>query len=137
MASQPAPLLTDDCDTLADSVAAGAWLDRLSWPRDREAVAVVLLDREMAPIRTEWVGRGKRTSATFLVRSLAAVTLLSGAHAVVLAHNHPSGCSHPSHADRHLTGELARVLAALDVVLVDHLILGRNGWRSMRDSGLL
>ena len=122
---------------LSNSVAASAWLDRLSWPVEREVVAAVLVDERMTPIRTEWVGRGGASSTPLFVRALAALVLMSGAKGLVLAHNHPSGCPHPSHADRRLTAELARLLMALDVRLLDHLILGRSGWRSMRDDGLL
>ena len=136
MASGPASLLAEPCDALTDSAAAGAWFGRLDWPVAHEAVAAVLLDEQMTPIRTEWVGQGGASSTPLFTRALAALVLISGARGLVLAHNHPSGCAHASPADRRLTRELGQLLAALDVVLLDHLILGRGGWCSMRDAGL-
>ena len=95
------------------------------------------LDRQMAPIRTEWLGRGGPSSTPVFARRLVAVALMSGASGLVLAHNHPSGCSRPSLADLRVTRELTRLLSALDIRLLDHLILGADGWRSLRDARLI
>ena len=43
---------------------------------------------------------------------------------MLIAHNHPDGDLRPSAADMALTRRLAQGLAALDVMLLDHLILG-------------
>ena len=47
--------------------------------------------------------------------------------AMVMAHNHPSGDPTPSEADRALTRRLARALDALDMRLLDHLVLAGDG----------
>ncbi len=52
---------------------------------------------------------------------------------VILAHNHPSGRTHPSEADRHLTRRIGAALRAIDVRLLDHLVVGEGGFYSFAD----
>lgn len=59
------------------------------------------------------------------------------AAAVVLAHNHPSGTAEPSRADELLTQTLKSALALVDVRVLDHLVITRDGWRSMAQAGLV
>jgi DNA repair protein RadC len=56
--------------------------------------------------------------------------------AIILAHNHPSGDALPSPEDVQLTRTLSSAGRLLDIHLVDHLIIGQNGWSSLRDLGL-
>lgn len=56
---------------------------------------------------------------------------------LLIAHNHPSGDPTPSRGDRVATRQLAGLLRALDVVLVDHLIFARGGIASFRGLGLI
>jgi DNA repair protein RadC len=60
-----------------------------------------------------------------------------GAQGIILAHNHPSGSSEPSKADIDATRRLAGLLEELDLLLVDHLIVGRSEITSMRKGGFL
>ncbi|EEW0912219.1 hypothetical protein R0P36_005335, partial [Escherichia coli O4] len=46
------------------------------------------------------------------------------AAAVILAHNHPSGETEPSQADRHITKRVANALALVEVRVLDHLVVG-------------
>ncbi|WP_448663064.1 JAB domain-containing protein [Sphingomonas sp. CJ20] len=71
------------------------------------------------------------------IRAVAADAIAFDACGVVMAHNHPSGDPSPSSADREATRLLARGLDALDVRLIDHLILARSGSISFRELGLL
>lgn len=54
-----------------------------------------------------------------------------------LTHNHPSGDPTPSEADLAVTRRIIRVLDAIDVRLVDHIVLAGDRWASMRELGLL
>jgi len=53
------------------------------------------------------------------------------------AHNHPSGVSEPSYADKEITLELRRVLRTIDVRVLDHLIVGAGMATSMAQRGML
>lgn len=60
-----------------------------------------------------------------------------GTRQLLIAHNHPSGDPTPSHADRLATRRLAELLRTLDIAMVDHLVLARQGIASFRAMGLL
>jgi DNA repair protein RadC len=71
------------------------------------------------------------------LRDIAADAIAFDARGVVMAHNHPSGDCTPSLADREATRQLAKALAALEVRLLDHLIVAGNRVTSFRTLGLL
>lgn len=124
-------------DSIRDSHDAAARVLSLTWPAAHEAVLAVFVDAKLGPIRTEWIGEGAGASTPLFTRRLLAIALATEARALVLAHNHPSGCLHPSPADLRLTRVVARLLAAVGVRLLDHLIVDGADWRSMRDDGLI
>ena len=55
--------------------------------------------------------------------------------AVILCHNHPSGNSDPSQADRQLTKRLQKALDLIDVRVLDHFIIGDGEPLSMAECG--
>jgi DNA repair protein RadC len=59
-----------------------------------------------------------------------------GATALVLVHNHPSGRPEPSPEDVRLTAEAARAGELLGIEVLDHVVLARAGFRSLRAAGL-
>lgn len=71
------------------------------------------------------------------IRDLVRQALRLDAARLILAHNHPSGNAEPSPADLAFTRTLARVLAPLEIALVDHLIVTPSAITSLRDRGLL
>jgi DNA repair protein RadC len=54
-----------------------------------------------------------------------------------VVHNHPSGHTQPSRADREVTDRLKRAAIEMDLRLVDHLIVGKYGFFSFKAQGLL
>lgn len=63
--------------------------------------------------------------------------LMSNAHSIVIAHNHPSGDTQPSSADNLVTEYIRRAGELLQVKLIDHLVVGHDGYFSYMDSGKL
>jgi DNA repair protein RadC len=63
--------------------------------------------------------------------------LARNAAAVVLAHNHPSGCPEPSRSDEYLTQTLRSALQLVDVRVIDHIVVARSGSVSFAERGLL
>ncbi|MBN2525525.1 MAG: DNA repair protein RadC [Deltaproteobacteria bacterium] len=63
--------------------------------------------------------------------------ILEAVARVLLLHNHPSGDPTPSPDDVELTSRLAEVGILLGIPVLDHLVVGRNSYRSLRDMGLL
>ena len=56
---------------------------------------------------------------------------------IIVCHNHPSGNLQPSKADEILTSKLSEGAKLLDIKLLDHIIVGDNGYFSFADEGLL
>lgn len=76
-------------------------------------------------------------AATLPLREIIADAVAHGSAGLVLAHNHPSGQATPSAADRALTRRLALVGEAMDITVLDHLVLAGHDCTSMRELGLL
>lgn len=103
--------------------------------RRNEMVYMLCLDAKCKMICCRLVGEGSVNSAGVSVRKIAEVALAVNASAVVLAHNHPSGLALPSAADVQTTIRVGKALQAVDVTLVDHLIVSDNECISMVLSG--
>ena len=105
--------------------------------RSHEVFAVLFLDAQHRLIAMEELFRGSLTQTSVYPREVASRALHLHAAAVVLAHNHPSGCAEPSRADEALTQALKAALALLDVRVLDHVIVARGAALSMAERGLL
>lgn len=85
----------------------------------------------------EIISSGGITSTTVDPRRLFRRALEVGAVSMIVAHNHPSGSVRPSKADEALTQKILQGSKYLDIKLLDHLIIGREGYFSFADEGLL
>jgi len=70
-------------------------------------------------------------------RLVFSIALQTASSAIIMAHNHPSGSLEPSEADKSLTQRVKESGNLLDVLLLDHLILTREGHFSFQEAGLL
>jgi DNA repair protein RadC len=102
-----------------------------------EVFAVVLLNNKHVPIKYLELFRGTIDGASVHPREVVKEALAANAAAVILAHNHPSGCSEPSMADQRITQRLREALALVDVRVLDHLIVGSGEAVSFAERGLL
>jgi len=100
-----------------------------------EVFAVLFLDAQLRLIALEEMFRGSLTHTAVHPREVVQRALALHAHAVVLAHNHPSGVAEPSVDDRHLTERLAAALHLVDVRVLDHVVVTRHGCRSLAEMG--
>jgi DNA repair protein RadC len=103
----------------------------------RESFAVVFLDGNYRLLAYEVLFQGTLGQASVHPRVVVEKALEHRAVAVILAHNHPSGMTEPSPADRLLTTTLKNALALLDVRVLDHVIVGEGAPYSMAEHGLL
>jgi DNA repair protein RadC len=105
---------------------------------------VLCLNRKNRLIRQVEVTSGTATSSLAHPREVFREAIRHGATAVVCAHNHPSGDPAPSAADVQVTRQLREAAKAVDIDLLDHLIIGLpaadpqgRGYYSFREAGLL
>ncbi len=104
---------------------------RLSLGHERVEVFVALwLDAQHRLIEMQILFRGTLAQTSVYPREVVRAALAKNAAAVILAHNHPSGSTAPSQADRSLTQVLKSALALVDVTVLDHCIVGRGDTRS-------
>lgn len=106
-------------------------------PLQHEVFAVLFLDAQHRLIAMEEMFRGTLAQTSVYPREVVKRVIERGAAAVVFAHNHPSGLAEPSRADEFLTRSLKAALALIDVRVLDHLVVGRDGVASFAERGLL
>jgi len=96
---------------------------------------VMSLNGANKPIKTRWVTVGLLDCKQVHPREVFADPLMDRAASVILAHNHPSGTLEPSAEDLALTRRLQKTGELLGIKVLDHLILGPEGYASMRQLG--
>lgn len=105
--------------------------------KPQEEFAVMFLDAQNRLIELKILFRGTLTQTSVYPREVVLEALGSGAAAVILAHNHPSGTVQPSRADEALTQTIKAALALVDVRVLDHVIVAPGQALSMAEKGLL
>ena len=122
---------------LKDSHDFGHYLLPYCYGARDEMVYLLLLDGVGKVINCRMVGHGSVNSANVPIRRLVQDALTANASGVVVAHNHPNGIALPSQEDISATVFLRDTLDALDILLVDHIIIADDDFVSMRESGYL
>jgi DNA repair protein RadC len=132
---------TEEEVRLAETLSGAEDAYRFLKPRLRdlphEAFAAIFLNQKHGVLAYRELFRGTVSASSVHPREVVKSVLKENAAAVILAHNHPSGHVSPSPDDLRLTEDLAQILRTIDVRVVDHLILGGNGYFSFAREGLL
>lgn len=115
---------------------AADWLAPYLRDAHEERLLVALLDSNGHVLGVE-EERGGPDSVELPIRRIVQAALDTGAAAILLAHNHPSGDPNPSAHDKAMTQRLADIASAIGLRLRDHLIFGGGACRSFRGMGLL
>lgn len=104
---------------------------------EREELRVLLLDTKNVVTARRTVYRGNLAGSSVRVGEVFRDAVRALAAAVVVVHNHPSGDPAPSGEDLRITAELTAAGRLLDIELLDHVIVGRGRWTSLRALGVL
>jgi len=104
---------------------------------DHEVCWVLFVDSQYRLIEDQRMFRGTLSQASVYPREIVKESLRLNAAAIILSHNHPSGCPEASAADRNLTAHLKSALALVDVRLLDHIIVAGEKTLSFAESGIL
>ena len=100
-----------------------------------EVFGCLFLDSKHRMLAFEVLFRGSIDSASVYPRQVVKRALTHNAAAVIFCHNHPSGISEPSQADRTLTKRLIQALDLIEVRVLDHFIIGDGQPLSMVEHG--
>ena len=100
--------------------------------REREIFCVLYLNSQHNLIEVDELFMGTIDGAAVYPREIAKAALARNAAAVVLGHNHPSGITEPSAADKRITERINSALGFLDIRVLDHVIVARHGQTSIQ-----
>lgn len=136
--SQPVAPLLNRADTIAAHMApvvAGLEVEKFF---------VLCLNRKNRLLKQVEITSGTATAALAHPREVYRAAIRESASAIVCVHNHPSGDPAPSAPDLQVTRLLRESAKAVDIDLLDHVIIGRSetdplarGYFSFREAGLL
>jgi DNA repair protein RadC len=125
------------CRNSADLYAVAKELfnkDTFDWT---EEVLLICLNRANAVIGYTKVSSGGITGTVLDPRVVFAIALNCAATSIVVMHNHPSGNLKPSKGDEDITERIRVAGNALDIKLLDHLIVTDESYYSFRDDGMI
>ncbi len=103
---------------------------------EQEHLRVLLLDTRNRLMRTVEVYQGSLNASLVRVGEVLRDAVRSNAAAVIIAHNHPSGDPTPSPEDVALTRAVVEAGDLLDIEVLDHLVIGKGRFVSMKSRGL-
>jgi DNA repair protein RadC len=112
-----------------------------SWDLDtielQEEFKILLLNRANEVLGIYPLSKGGITGTVVDQRLIFAVALKCNATGIIMCHNHPSGKLLPSEADITLTKSIGKCADLLEINLLDHLIITKNGFYSFSNEGKL
>lgn len=123
--------------SVSDPTAAASYLRMRLGGLAHEEFHITWLDTRHRILGTEMLARGSIDGAEIHPREVVRSALRHNAAACILSHNHPSGVTEPSAADRAITRRLSDALSLIGVRVLDHIIVGSEGTMSFAARGLL
>lgn len=103
-----------------------------------ESVKLLMLNRANRVLGITSISSGGISGCIMDVKVIFQYALKANASSILLCHNHPSGNTQPSEADKRITRKVKSAGEILDIALLDHLIITPNdGFLSMTDEGYI
>lgn len=103
----------------------------------QEQFKVMLLDRKNSCIGISTVATGGMTGCLVDLRLVFAMALKARATGIIIAHNHPSGNPEVSEEDKFLTRKFTEAGNLLDIKVLDHIVVNKEGYTSFSDRGIM
>jgi len=103
---------------------------------EQEELRIILLDVRNRVMEVITQYRGSVSSSQVRVGELFKAAVRRNAVNLIIVHNHPSGAPTPSPADVALTRASVQAGKLLDIDVLDHLVIGRGRWVSLKERGL-
>ena len=102
----------------------------------QEEMWVLLLNSRTRITHEVMVYRGTVNSALVRVPELFKEAIKVNAPGLILSHCHPSSDPEPSPEDAMITRQARLAAELLDIDLLDHIVVGKDAWVSLRQRGL-
>ncbi|MCA9933365.1 MAG: DNA repair protein RadC [Anaerolineales bacterium] len=103
---------------------------------EQEHLRLILMDTRNRVLSSPTIFVGSLNSAVVRLADLFRAAIKENAASLIAAHNHPSGDPSPSPEDIHVTRELVRAGHLLGIEVLDHVIIGRQRYVSLKERGL-
>ena len=103
----------------------------------QEEVKMILLNRANVVLGIHELSKGGVSGSIVDIKIVSSVALKCHSTSLVLIHNHPSRNLKPSQADITITKKLKKACKYVDLTLLDHLIISKDGFYSFNDEGML
>ena len=132
-ASDTAPVIRRSINSPQDVVdELGSALNGLK----QEELHVLVLNTKNKVIARERIYRGSVNSAAVRVAEVLRPAIRENCPSIVIAHNHPSGDPTPSPEDVMVTRRIRTSAEAMDIELLDHVVVAAQGFVSLKERGL-
>lgn len=109
---------------------------KMDWKTNEELHCVFLNSRHQIT-NMEVINVGNTNRIYFDKRHLIGRCIDYATKSIILVHNHPSGDPSPSYEDIELTKETAALLKGIQIILEDHIIIGKTNYFSFAEKNLL
>jgi len=103
---------------------------------EKEHLRLILLDTRNRVLGTPTIYVGSLNTSVIRVGELFRAAIKENAAAFIVAHNHPSGDPSPSPEDVNVTRQLVEAGKLLDIDVLDHIVIGRHRFVSLKERGL-
>jgi DNA repair protein RadC len=103
---------------------------------EQEHFVVIMLDTRNRVIADEVIYKGTLNSCSVRVGEVFKSAIRRNAAAILIGHNHPSQDPEPSPQDVSITRMIAQAGELMDITLLDHIIVGKSRFVSLKERGL-
>jgi DNA repair protein RadC len=103
----------------------------------KECFYTMYLNRSNKVLGVMLISEGGISGTVVDARNIFQAALKANASGIIIAHNHPSGNTTASDADKQITCKIREAGKTLDITLLDHLIMVSDGYMSFADEGLV
>lgn len=131
---KPSERVKVTCSSDAANAFRSVWRQNLEL---KECFYAMFLNRANKVLGILLISEGGISGTVVDVRLIYSAALKANSCSIILAHNHPSGCSSPSEADLKITRKIKEAGLVLDIQVLDHIILLPDGYTSLADDGYI
>ena len=102
-----------------------------------EKFYVILLNRANKVQGVAFISEGSVGGTIADPKKIFQIALKANASAIILSNNHPSGAMRPSQQDKNITEKCKEAGRFLDLPVIDHVIVTKDGYFSFADEGMI
>ena len=103
----------------------------------QETIKTIILNRKADVIAVVTNAIGAQSKIILTPKEILTEPLKQMAASIILAHNHPSGDPTPSRADVKFTENIIAAAEMFDIEVLDHIVIGKNSYKSLKEMGLI